>query len=476
MDKGRPYVCFYRSNANQKWQYQGETGERSGTIKRVSNATATQELSNIVIVYPYNANYYINPRSFNVQAFLPAQQTYLEDSYGLDGNIMISSSEYKQFSLKNVCGWLKIQLMGNGEQIKSITLKGNNGEQVAGEIYINSEDASCELAASTGILGDDTEVGGTIFEDGTVLTTVTLHCPSSIELSSEPTAFYIALPPQTFKNGISIEITDAYGTTVTKSTDKEVEIKRNTILPMAAFEVEIGQKEPANTEIWYTNGSTTDATAPYNTSAFGANIVSNTYDVEKERWVIKFDSDITSIGERAFYGCSSLHSVIISKNLTSIGNLAFTNCTSLTSITIPDSVTSIGRAAFSWCTSLTSITIPDSITGIKENTFEYCTSLTSITMSDSVTSIGNGAFHDCISLTSIVIPDSVTSIGYDAFYKCVALVEVNCKPTTPPAGGNDMFDNNASGRKIYVPIDSAEEYKAKEYWSDYASDIIGIVF
>ena len=474
--KGDFASVFYRSNANQKWQYQGETGERSGAIKRVANATATQELSNIVIVYPYNANYYINPRSFNVQAFLPAQQTYLKDSYGLDGNIMISSSEYKQFSLKNVCGWLKIQLTGNGEQIKSITLKGNNGEQVAGEIYINSEDASCELAAGTGILGDDTEVGGTIFEDDTVLTTVTLHCRNSIELSSEPTAFYIALPPQTFKNGISIEIADAYGSTVTKSTDKEVEIKRNTILPMAAFEVEIKQKEPANTEIWYTNGSTTDATVPYDTSAFGANIVSNTYDAENERWVIKFDSDITSIGDDAFYKCSSLQSVIISKNITSIGYKAFSQCTSLTSVTIPDSVTSIGRAAFSWCTSLTSITIPDSITVIKENTFEYCTSLTSITMSDSVTSIEGYAFIYCKALTSIVIPDSVTSIGMSTFKFCTSLKEVYCKATTPPAGDYDMFYDNASGRKIYVPIDSAEEYKAKEYWSKYASDIIGIVF
>ena len=47
---------------------------------------------------------------------------------------MVSSGEYNQFALKSVCGWLKIQLTGNGEKVKSIKLKGNNGEQVAGQL------------------------------------------------------------------------------------------------------------------------------------------------------------------------------------------------------------------------------------------------------------------------------------------------------------------------------------------------------
>ena len=39
-----------------------------------------------------------------------------------------------------------------------------------------------------------------------------------------------------------------------------------------------------------------------------------------------------------------------------------------------------------------------------------------------------------------------------------------------------MFDYNASGRKIYVPMESVEAYKSAEYWSEYASDIIGYNF
>ena len=42
---------------------------------------------------------------------------------------------------------------------------------------------------------------------------------------------------------------------------------------------------------------------------------------------------------------------------------------------IPDSVTSIGNSAFYYCTSLTSITIPDSVTSIGNSAFYYCTTL-----------------------------------------------------------------------------------------------------
>ena len=95
----------------------------------------------------------------------------------------------------------------------------------------------------------------------------------------------------------------------------------------------------------------------------------------------------------------NIKTVIIKNGVTSIGDGAFSGCTSLTAVTIPDSVTSIGDAAFYECTSLTAVTIPDSVTSIRESAFSGCTSLTAITIPDSVTSIGNGAFYECTGLT-----------------------------------------------------------------------------
>ena len=108
----------------------------------------------------------------------------------------------------------------------------------------------------------------------------------------------------------------------------------------------------------------------------------------------------------------------------SIGERAFYNCSSLTSVTIPNSVTSIGSSAFYYCSSLTSVTIPNSVTSIGSSAFRNCSDLTSVTIPNSVTAIGTAAFFSCSGLTSVTIPNSVTSIGSSAFYGCSNLKTV----------------------------------------------------
>lgn len=67
---------------------------------------------------------------------------------------------------------------------------------------------------------------------------------------------------------------------------------------------------------------------------------------------ITIPASVTSIGNYAFYGCTSLASIDIPAGVTSIGNYAFNGCTSLASITIPAGVTSIGANAFNACSAL----------------------------------------------------------------------------------------------------------------------------
>ncbi len=184
---------------------------------------------------------------------------------------------------------------------------------------------------------------------------------------------------------------------------------------------------------------------------------------------------VTSIGEKAFNGCTGLTSVTIPDGVTKIGALAFYSL-NLTSVTIPDSVISIGSDAFTgtnlyndasnWTDGalyigsalldakedITSLHIKDGTRVIAEGAFPYG-SLTSVTIPKSVTSIGDSAFADCANLTSIEveagnpsyrsvdgvlfsqdgttlvcfprgsggtyqIPNSVTTIGSSAFSGC----------------------------------------------------------
>ena len=149
---------------------------------------------------------------------------------------------------------------------------------------------------------------------------------------------------------------------------------------------------------------------------------------------------VTRIGEFAFGGCESLTDIVLPEGVTSIGGSAFKNCISLTDIVIPDSVTSIGNYAFSGCGFLTDIVLPEGVTSIGDRAFDGCRSLTDIVLPDCVTSVGEYAFHYCFSLTGIVIPDSVTSIGGGAFCGCWSLSSLVIPDSVTSIGSGAFYD------------------------------------
>ena len=184
---------------------------------------------------------------------------------------------------------------------------------------------------------------------------------------------------------------------------------------------------------------------------------------------ITIPDGVTNISTYAFSGCSSLSSITIPDSVTSISSNAFSGCPSLSSITIPDGVTSIGSNAFSGCSSLSSITIPDGVTSIGSSAFQQCYSLSSITIPDGVTSIGTYAFQNCSSLSSITIPDTVTSIEGGTFTNCRYMTYIKFESTTPPTVTNsNAWSGVSSSTKILVPTGTLETYKTATNYPDPA--------
>jgi len=126
---------------------------------------------------------------------------------------------------------------------------------------------------------------------------------------------------------------------------------------------------------------------------------------------------------------TSIKNVSIGSEVIAIPALFISENKNINSILFPNSVTSIGDRAFYGCSGISSVTIPNSVTSIGDNAFAGCSGISSLTISNSVTNIGDNAFYDCSGISSVTIPNSVTSIGDNAFAGCNRLqnLEYNAK-------------------------------------------------
>ena len=398
---------FYGDSNPVECRFDGYTGAEHGLIVPVGEyVSGENHYDAICAYYPHSTDIELNAKGvFSV--VLPELQSYVKDSFGRGANAMVAvskSRDSESLSFRNVCGMLKLQLCGDAI-VRRVTISGNNGEIIAGEATIA---ATYDEAPKLTMLGNGKSI--------------VLDCNNGTQLSAslaEPTSFWFVLPPVTFTKGFTIEVEDVDGRVYTKSTTNSIVIERNTIQPMAAFEVVATPAKPADNEIWYTTSD--DSSVTCHSSCFNAAVTS--HEKVGDKWVITFSGALTTIG----------------MEYSSTG-------------------------AFESCENLESIVFPDSVTKVYDYTFYECRNLQSVELSNNLQLIGYMAFYCCTSLSEITLPASVTNIGVAAFNDCRNLTRVNSLATTPPALGDDVFTSDVT---IYVPESAFGDYLQNSSWNKY---------
>lgn len=163
---------------------------------------------------------------------------------------------------------------------------------------------------------------------------------------------------------------------------------------------------------------------------------------------------VTIIGDGAFMGCNKLKIVSLPYFIARIGNSAFENCTALTTFTTMDgadkktaALRTIGDRAFFGNTSLNSVdeNTTKGVNTIGVSAFENCEKLETINISG-VTRFAEGVFRNAKALKNVTMSASASIyVGQEAFRNCVNLSDITARIA---AADDGAFRNCISLRAI----------------------------
>ena len=130
---------------------------------------------------------------------------------------------------------------------------------------------------------------------------------------------------------------------------------------------------------------------------------------------VTIPSGVTNVGAEAFSGCNRLNSVHITdlqawcsilfansaSNPLTYAHRLFLNEEEMTELTIPESVSSIGNYAFSGCSTLSNVSISNTVRTVGESAFQGCTGIKTLSIGSGMTKIESLAFAELSMLEDI---------------------------------------------------------------------------
>ena len=484
------------------------TGTLSVTVGSSGAGAGTQAFWG---VYPYDENNTCDGSS--VTLTLPSRQEALAGSFANKLNPSVATSSGLSLAFYNVGAPFYFSVTQEG--VTSATFRGNNNEDLAGRIRVSMNADGCPVAE--------------VLEG---VKSITLSAPDG-ETFEPGTTYVLILLPQTFSAGYTVTFNKGV-LQADCAVSKNVEFKRAkgrtkmdadeglTYLPVGEAEIisfaddlvksilvdhfdldgdgEISTAEAAVVTTFNVPKATKNSTRAGSDEE--ASIMAGK-DIEEFDEFVYF-TGFTAVAAHTFEGCSRLKAIVLPETVIHLGDRAFYDCSSLHSVTVmsptpptlgvevfgddpsftiyvPDEVLDVYRESWSdfagiiapisekeviafrdpvvkalcvanWDTdgdgelsydeaaavkSLNSVFSGNQeiqyfeefqyFTGIKtidDNAFSNCSGLNIITLPEGLTAIGNYAFSDC-SLSRIVLPESVERIGEGAFCYCRPLGSIN---------------------------------------------------
>ncbi len=174
--------------------------------------------------YPYSAQSAVEGTKISYR--LTDGQDYRTGSFDTGDCPMVAKSTHSDFRFLQTCGIIRLRLTGT-MAVSSIRLQGNNGEALAG-------DGTIDIASDAPVF--------TIDGSGDKLTAIQLRASANVQLSeSGVTEFYFVVAPQTFTQGITVDITGSVNgkeQTIRKQTQKSITVTRSVISSFAAVDTD----------------------------------------------------------------------------------------------------------------------------------------------------------------------------------------------------------------------------------------------
>ena len=219
-------ISLFSTTTNAKYVFIGKQGDTSGEFIRegVSNGSGSS-LGKSYALYPYSRNAKITTDGV-ISSELAATQVYVKNSVSRGANMMAAMTSSKKdthLSFRNLCSYVCVELYGKNTLLRSIKLKANSGEKIAGALTVTPSNGVFTATAAQGAV----DMISLNLEGGVLLS----------ESATAPTKFYFATLPTTLATGFTLTAMDNSGNIFTINTDGKVDLERNTLYKLEAKEI-----------------------------------------------------------------------------------------------------------------------------------------------------------------------------------------------------------------------------------------------